>query len=332
MPVVQQIPPLTSPPTNVFGLYQYLAQRLPGYDPSEYLRELNSAYIHVWEEVTKLKNQYFTDRQTLDVVTPQDNFDLQYNADGALSGVLSNRFYQMTRVRIRPPSGGLFQTTTALSPNDPEFLAVAANPNASPVTTGPYYYYLFGRNNIQWALPLAAGTTLEFTYTFWPIQLTLSYAGTVSSSGTTVTGVGTNFLSLLQPDFQQYQPLDKEQQEILVELICNDNQIYNVSSVNTATSLDTLSVVAPALAPGSQYIIATLPEIPREHLRVISSVAMAKMYSVDGDDARVREWTAISQQNLQMMKDSLIERQGQNPPRKWRFQYGVGRRNRLFLR
>jgi hypothetical protein len=56
------------------------------------------------------------------------------------------------------------------------------------------------------------------------------------------------------------------------------------------------------------------------------------MYSVDGDDSRSMEWKVVADQNIANMKDSLIERQGQNPPRKQRFPYGVGRRNRAFLR
>ena len=93
-----------------------------------------------------------------------------------------------------------------------------------------------------------------------------------------------------------------------------------------------MNAIAPVLAGGSQYVLATVPEIPREHIRVIAAVALAKLYSVAGDDQRVQEWTSLSTANMQMMKDSLIERQSNNPPKKQRFQYGVGRRNRAFLR
>lgn len=335
MPVVNVIPQLSSPPTNIFGLYQYLAQRLPGYDISEYVRELNSAYIHVWEEVTKLENNYFTNVSTLTVSTAGTNFDLQYNSStsGVLSGVLSNRLYQITRIRVLPPSSQLYQNSRALSPNDPDFIGLAANPGSTPAYTGPYYYYMYGRNNICWALPLAVGTQLEFTYTFWPLALTYSYAGTVvSTSGTIITGNGSAFKSLIQPDFYAVgSPATKQQQEMMVELICNVNQIYNIQSINSDTVLVTQNTVAPALVAGSPYVIATLPEIPREHIRVIASIATAKMYSIDGDDQRVREWTAISEKNIQMMKDSIMARQGQNPPRKQRFPYGIGRRNRGLL-
>src|SRR5579871_2456499 len=113
MPAVQQSL-LKSPPTNAFGLYQYLAQRIPGYDPSEYLRELNSAYVHVWEEVTKLKNHYFTNIVTVNVVNPQFQYDLMFNTDGGLSAAVSSRLYQVTRIRVLPPAGGLFQATIAM--------------------------------------------------------------------------------------------------------------------------------------------------------------------------------------------------------------------------
>lgn len=332
MPVLQTQLTLSSPPTNVYGLYQYLAQRLPGYDPSEYVRELNSAYIHVWEEVSKLKNHYFTALKTVNVSVAQSSFDLMFNADGALSDKISPRLYQITRVRVRPPAGGLFQTSTAMSPNDPDFLSVSSNPTATPTQSGPYYYYLYGRNNIQFGLPLGLGSTLEVTYTFWPLALTYLFGGSVSSSTNVVTGAGTSFTQLVQPDFQTYQPLSSQQEEVQAELVCNNNQVYRVTSIASDTVLNTFSAVSPALAQGSQYVLAALPEIPREHIRVIASIAMGKMYSVAGDDARVAEWTATAASNLQMMKDALIERQSQNPPKKIRFPYGVSRRNRAFLR
>jgi hypothetical protein len=337
MPVIQTLPPLKSPPTNAFGLYQYLATRLPGYDVSEYLRELNSAYVHIWEEVTKLKNQYFTNIVSVTVVNPQFQYDLMFNADGGLSSAVSSRLYQITRIRVRPPSGGLFQTTAAMQPNTPDFVAVSANPVSSATQSGPYYWYLGGRNQLNWALPPAVGTTIEITYTFWPIALTILSSGTVASSGNAVTGTGTNFTNIVQPDFQGSLPNVQGQEEIQAEFVCNGTvplggQIYRVTKITSDTALNTNVAVAPALVAGNAYVLATLPEIPREHIRVIAAVAMQKMYSVAGDDARSAEWTAISQSNLTMMKDALIERQGQNPPSKQRFPYGIGRRNRAFLR
>jgi len=333
VPIVNPIPGLLSPPTNCFGLYQYLAQRLPGYDPSEYLREINAAYIHVWEEVTKLKNQYFTRTKLVTVVKSQTEYDLMFNNDGALSAPVSNRLYQITRIRVLPSNGGLFQNTIAMAPNARAVLDVSANPQAQPAVTGPYYFYVIGQGSVSFGLPLQVGTQLEVIYSYWPLALTFMYQGSVSSATNVVTGLGTTFTQLLQPDFQQYQPATGtvNVEQIQAELVCNANQIYRVGAISSDTSLTTLSTVAPVLPTGSQYVLAALPEVPREHIRVIGAIAMAKMYSVAADDARTAEWTATAASNMQMMKDSLIERQGQNPPQKQRFPYGIGRRNRAFL-
>src|SRR5277367_74274 len=115
MPVITS-QTLLSPPTNIYGLYQYCAQRVPGYDPSEYLREINSAYIHVWEQVTQLKNHYFTNIKTVTVTTAGFNFDFLFNTsgDGVMSSPVSNRLYQITRIRVLPPSGGLYQTSRSM--------------------------------------------------------------------------------------------------------------------------------------------------------------------------------------------------------------------------
>lgn len=337
MPVVQPIPALKSPPSNAFGLYQYLAQRLPGYDSSEYLRELNSAYIHVWEEITKLKNQYFTNIVTVKVAKAQYGYDLMFNADGGLTAPVSARLYQITKIRFQPPSGGLFMTSTALAPMDPEFTSVNANASSSPTQTGPYYWFLSGRNQLNMGLPLAVGTTIEVTFTFWPIALGFLSNGVVQSSTNVVTGNTTNFTQIVQPDFQSSLPNLQGQEEIQAELICNGTvsaggQIYRVTKVVSDTVLNTAVNVAPVLAANSSYVLATLPEIPREHIRVVAGLAMRSMYSIAGDDSRSQEWTAIVERNIQMMKDALMERQGQNPPRKIRFPYGISRRNRMFLR
>lgn len=339
MPIITPVPALSSPPTNVFGLAQYVAQRIPGYDFSEYMRELNAAYIHVWEEISKLKNHYFTNIVQVTVaVNNQRNFDLLYNADGNLSAAVSSRLYQITRIRVQPPSGGLFQTCSMLHFNDPDFVSVEANPASQSTQTGPYYFALFGHGRLRSAIPLAAGSTIEFTYTYWPIALTfmsnLSPASSVSSAGTAVAGVSTTFTKLVPPDFAATNPTASTVNEefIQAELVCNGSQTYRVAAITSDTALTTMTAISPALAGGSPYALATVPEIPREHIRVIAAQALSKLYSVAGDDQRVQEWTAISTANIQMMKDSLIERQSNNPPKKQRFQYGVGRRNRAFLR
>lgn len=339
MPVAQQAPAILSPPTNAFGLVQYVAQRIPGYDFSEYLREINAAYVHVWEEVSKLKNHYFTNIKTVTVTTSGFAFDLLYNTAtaGVLNAPLSNRLYQVTKIRVQPPSGGLFQSTRAMTPNEPDFISLSANPTSAPTQTGPYYWWLSGRGNINWGLPLAVGTVIEITYTFWPLSLAYLFSGTVSSSGVTVTGVGTNFTQLLQPDFQGSVPATGQQEEIQAELIVagqttGPNQIYRVVTIPNDTTLTTQNACNPVLPIGSQYVLAALPEIPREHIRVIASFAVRNVYSLDGDDSRAQEWTAIATSNMQMCKDSLIERQSNNPPRKQRFPGSIGGRNRAFIR
>jgi hypothetical protein len=311
---------------------------VPGYDVSEYLRELNSGYVHVWEEITKLKNHYFTNIKTVVTTKAQTQYDLMFNADAGLNTAVSARLYQISKVRFQAPGGGLFMPSNFMSPTDPEFTALNANPTQTPSQTGPYDCWMSGRNQLNVALPLAVGTTIEVTYTFWPIALVILANGTVSSAGSTVTGNTTNFTNLLQPDFQSSLPLIQGQEEILAEFVCNGTsplggQIYRVATIPSDTTLTTVTAVNPALAANNAYVLATLPEIPREHIRVVASLALAAMYSVAGDDARSSEWTAKSQANIQMMKDALIERQSNNPARKIRFPGSIANaRNRTFLR
>src|SRR5260370_39137257 len=97
LPLSTQILP-SSPPSNCYGLIQYLQQRLPGYDPSEYLREINSAYIHVWEEVAKLKNHYFTNVVTVTGANAQTQFDLMFIANAGLTALEFGRSDQGSKI------------------------------------------------------------------------------------------------------------------------------------------------------------------------------------------------------------------------------------------
>src|SRR5260370_15339891 len=151
LPLSTQILP-SSPPSNCYGLIQYLQQRLPGYDPSEYLREINSAYIHVWEEVAKLKNHYFTNVVTVTVAKAQTQFDLMFNADGGLSAAVSGRLYQVTKIRVQPPAGRLFQSTDSVDPNGPDFISLGSNPSSTPTPNRPRHWHLFRRNHNNSAL------------------------------------------------------------------------------------------------------------------------------------------------------------------------------------
>jgi hypothetical protein len=346
VPVVTQLPLLSSPPTNVFGLVQFVAGRIPGYDVSEYLRELNSAYIHFFEEVSKLKNHYFTNQVVVSVSATganQRNFDLLYNADGNLSAAVDSRLYQITRIRVQPPSGGLFQTCTMTHFNDPEFTSIEANNAAVSTQTGPYYFIIYGHGRLRAGIPLAQGSNIEFTYSYWPLALSFMSSNnptsSVSSIGSTVTGVSSTFTQIVQPDFQPTVPTTgvTDERFMQAELVCNGQvaaggQVYRVAAIASDTVLSTMTPIAPALAGGSAYVLATVPEIPREHIRVIASIALAKLYSVVGDDDRVKEWTAISSSNIQMAKDSLIERQSNNPPKKLRFPFSISKKNRMFMR
>jgi hypothetical protein len=333
MPVLQTTT-LSSGPGNAFGLTQYVQQRLPGYDPSEYLRELNSAYTHVWEEISKLKNNYFTNVKTVTVAKSLFSYDLMFNSGAGLSAPVSMRMYQATRVRVQPGGVGLFIPVRFVFPNDPDFVGMSSNPAASAASTGPYLCYLQGRNNLFFALPLSVGTVLEVTYTFSVLGLEYTNVGTVSSSGTAVTGNGTFFTHIVGADFQTALPTTQGQEEIQADLICSpgtsgDSRVYQVLTITTDTALTTATAISPVLAASSSYVLATVPEIPRAHIRVIGAIALEKMYSVAGDDSRVAEWAAIAEKDILMMKDSLELRQSQNPATKGRFPGSIGRRGRL---
>lgn len=336
MPVVQAVSsqvPQSS--LNAYRMVRYMMSRCPGYDYSEYLRECNSAYVHVWEEISKLRINYFTETKVVTVETGQTTFDLLYNYDNALDTALSSRLYQIIRVRVLPPAGGLYQTSRSIYLTKPDFMAISANPSSTPTYTGPYYYCPVGKGSIEWGLPLATGTKLEIFYSYWLVNLGYLTDGTVTatSGSADIVGTQTNFTQICPPDFQDALP-GSGFQEVICELEINGHT-YRVKSITDDTHLTLFTNVASRDAnsgSAQSYILASSPEIPREHHRVVASLALANFYTAVVDDDRAQFWMGVASRNVQMMKDSLIERQGQNPPTKVRFPYGIARRNRAFLR
>lgn len=320
---------------NAYRMVRYMMSRCPGYDPSEYLRECNSAYVHVWEEISKIRVNYFTETKVVTVAKGQTTFDLLYNEDAALDQALSSRLYQLIRIRVLPPSGGLYQASRSVYLTKPDFMAISANPSSTPTFTGPYYYCPVGKGSVQWGLPLALQTQMEIFYSYWLVNLgyLADETVTVTAGTTSVVGTNTSFTQICPPDFQDCLP-GSGFQEIIAELELNGHT-YRVKSITDDTHLTLFTPVATRDANGGvaqNYVLASSPEIPREHHRVIASLALANFYTAVVDDDRAEFWMSVASRNIQMMKDSLIERQGQNPPSKVRFPYGIARRNRVFLR
>lgn len=313
---------------NAQELVNLVARRVPGFDPSEYFSELNDAYQEAWDYVVQLDDSYFTDIKTVTVNVAKDAYDLQWNEDAALSAAVSHRLFQVDRVRV------LFQSSNGWIPSDhlhwnqPDFLAQQQNPTPSPQTTGPIFHVLYGRDQIKFSRPLAVGTQIEVTFSTEFMPLTTLSQGTISSSGATVTGVGTNFTALLGPDFQTDLPGGSFGLEIEAELIAG-GKTYRVFNITSDTSMQLITQPSPALPGGTSYILATVPDIPSPHHRLLSTLTTRNMLTTPAEDDRFQEWAAMAKVQIERLKDTVQERQRQKNPRRGRFPFGAVRRGRF---
>src|SRR5207245_3555416 len=150
-------------------------------------------------------------------------------------------------------------------------LAQHQNPTPGGQTTGPMFHVLYGRDQIKFSRPPVVGTKIEVTFSseFMPL-VTLS-AGTITSAGAVLTGTGTKFTQLLGPDFQGDLPGGSFGLEIEAELIAG-GFTQRVKTVTDDTHL-TLFTAPPAALAGATYTLATVPDIPSPHHRIISTLA-----------------------------------------------------------
>src|SRR5437879_12598155 len=87
---------------NAQTLINRVTRRIPSYDPSEYLDEINAAYKECWDYILQLDDSYFTDIKVVSIAGPTAaaEVDLMYNSNDALSGPVGNGVFQIDRIRI----------------------------------------------------------------------------------------------------------------------------------------------------------------------------------------------------------------------------------------
>src|SRR5215471_16114051 len=166
---------------NCFDLIGVVSGRLPGYSNPEYLRELNAIYVdELWAEAKNLESSYFENIVTVTTAKQQATFDLRWNQDGGLSGIVDPRLEEITLLRVTPTLSAGVVAAQPVAPRSDDWLAMAATNPPVVNQTGPYLYRIFNRETLQFPTPLAIGTTLEITYVMRVIPLNYVQDGTVT--------------------------------------------------------------------------------------------------------------------------------------------------------
>lgn len=312
---------------NAFSLRELVKRRVPGYDDTEYLSEINDVYEEVWQEIQQLDEMYFADIAVVTTTSQSDLFDLVWNMYGNLSSSLP-RLHQIHRIRIKQPGDVNFQPVSWSHANAPEYMGRQTQTNQPAQTTPPYYVAAFGEGSIKFAQPLPVNVQLEIWYTFKCLDLQILNAGSVSVSGNVVTGQGTFFTQLVPADMQQYLP-SPPLVEVMIEAdITINGQTYRVNEVDGDTQL--LTDVAPPVLSNASYVLSGVPEFPPSIHRLIATLATRNILTTPAEDERFGIWAARAEQMKAIMKNTMIQRQRQEPPKKGRFPYGISRRARYY--
>lgn len=313
---------------NAASLIQLVSRRIPQYDASEYLSEINAAYKETWDYILQLDDSYFTDIKIVTVTTAASEFDFLYNSNGFLSSSLSPRYFQIDRIRILQAGDVNWYPASPRHWNEPYLISQQQlNPQVNALFP-PYLYNPFAKGSIKFGAPFPVGTQIEVIYSFIFLPLAYLFNGTVTVSGGTnvVAGTGTSFTQLVGADFQAGLPGNDQDTDIGVELIFPNNQTYRVKAISSDTALTTVTNVSPSQA-GVTYNLAMVPDIPEGHHNVISTLATRNFMSTPGNDARLPFWVAQAEKELDSMRDSVMTRQRQAPARRGRFPQSVMRYN-----
>lgn len=297
-----------------------VTRRIPSYDPSEYLDEVNAAYKETWDYILQLDDSYFTDIKVVTVTTQAAEFDFLYNSNGFLSSAISPRYFQVDRIRIKQPNDVNWFSAQPKPWNDPQYLGQQQLSPQQASTFAPYLYQLFAKGSILWGAPLPVGTSIEVTYSFTWLPLTYLTNGTITiaNNSASVAGNGTSFTQLIGPDFQLGLPGNDQDTDIGVELILGNGLTYRVKTITNNTALTLISTVTPAQA-SQNYTLAMVPDIPEGHHNVISTLATRNFMSTPGHDDQLEFWTGMAEKELDSMRDSIMTRQRQAPARRQRF-------------
>jgi hypothetical protein len=307
---------------NVQAILNRVNRRLPGYDPSELLDEINDCYQQCWDAICQLDDSYFTDIKTITTATLASEFDFLRNGNGALTTVLSNRYFQIDRIRVLQPADTNFIPASPRPWNDPQLLSISQATPQQVQSRPPYLYTLLGKGSAKFGNLFPVGTQFEIVYTFQFLPLTILSNGTISNAGVVVTGTGSNFTQAVAPDFQGALPIADDDIDIGLELIVTGAQTYQVKSIASDTSLNTFATITPA-ASGANYQLAMVPDIPDGYHDVLALMATRNAMATPGSDPRLAYFTAQTQQRFDAMRDGIMTRQRQEPPRRRRFPMSV---------
>lgn len=316
---------------NALEIVNRVQRRLPGYALSEYLDEINDAYGNVWDRIVQLDDSYYTDIQVVTVTQPLSEFDFRWNWNGGLSAPVSNRYFQIDRIRVLQPGASNWFAASPRPWNDSQFLMLQQLTPQTPAQNAPYLYNLFSRGSVKFAAPLPIGSQIEVVYTFVFVPLNLTSQGTITNTTSIINGSSTAFTSLLKPDFANALPNIDTDTDIEVEVVFNvntigtavpQNAIYKIKSIQNDTLMATWAPLTPN-ASATNFTLATVPDIPESHHRVIATVATRNIMSTPGNDPRFAQWAAMAEEQMGMLQDSIMQRQRQAPARRQRFSQSV---------
>lgn len=316
---------------NLISLINRVQSRVPGYTQPEYVREINDAYADVWDYILQLDDSYFTDIKIVTVINSATaEFDFAWNANGALSAGVSNRYFQIDRIRVLQPGQSNWFAAQPRPWNDQQFLMLQQLTPQQPAQNAPYLYVLLSKSSILFSQPMPIGTQIEVVYTFFFLPLNVTSTGTITTNGVTtvVNGSGTGFTGVVPPDYAGGLPGIDQDTDIGLEFVIgstvpiNDGTSYRVKSVQNDTLANTWTVITPALA-GSTFSLAMVPDIPDGHHRVIATRATRNIMSTPAKDPRFAQWAAMDREQMDMLRDTVMTRQRQQPARRQRFSQSV---------
>lgn len=236
-----------------------------------------------------LIQKYFTNESSTTIVTvsQQQFYNLPYDYSKLKTGTITIGSLKWTPTEI-------------LSRSDWDKLNVF--PYYSDI---PNNYYIYNNQLGFWPIPSTAGNTITFNYKRRVTDLTLTdyTTGTVSatSGSTTITGSGTSFLANYLPVAGSVLNLNLW---IKITPPNGDGNWYQISTINSATSLTLVNSYAGGTTSGASYIIGQIPELIEDFQDLPVYRALMIYFSTIVDNPnKKKEFTDLYNAGIAMLDD-----------------------------
>jgi len=171
----------------------------------------------------------------------------------------------------------------------------------------PSHYFIYNNKFNIWPIPSTAGNTISFNYKIRVPDLTFADYSVVTVTAThgspTILGATTAFLTTYLPSAGSVEHLNLW---IRVTAPKGDNNWYQISSIESDTSLTLVNDYDGATTSGASYVIGQMPLLLEDYHDVIVFDALVTYFTTIVDNKSKAEEFRARREEIKKMMDEYV--------------------------